>query len=78
MRPLLQDLMLFNADPTDWLETTFPASVDNVLATVLNWPGFAVLGVLGLALGALSFGRTEDDYDSDPDRIPDRRGGMRG
>lgn len=63
MRSFAHELALVNADPSLWLETTLPATVASVLETILTWPGWATLGVLGLAIGALSFGRPDSDDD---------------
>jgi hypothetical protein len=63
MRGLTQDLGLIDADPTPWLDANLDSTVAGIVETVLSWPGWAVLGVLGLALGALAMGspRYEDD-----------------
>ncbi len=63
MRSMTEEMALVGADPTQWLETTFPASVTNVIETVLSWPGWAVIGVLGLIMGALTLGPRENDDD---------------
>ncbi len=60
-RALAHDLALLDADPVPWLDATLDASVAGVLETILSWPGWATLGVLGLAIGALSLGPREDE-----------------
>jgi hypothetical protein len=69
MRSMTKHLGLFGADPTTWIETTLPSYVNGVLDTIMSWPAWATLGVVGLVIGALSFGRPEDEYD--PDTIRD-------
>ena len=63
MRALEHDLALLGADPVPWLDATLDKSVAGVIETVLSWPGWAILGVLGLAIGALTLGAHEDDED---------------
>jgi hypothetical protein len=65
MRGLTDGLMLFGLDPGEWIERTLPTGVGDVLLLVMSWPAWATLGVLGLVIGALSYGRGERDYDSD-------------
>ena len=64
MRSTTETLTLLGANSTEWLEQTFPASVANAAETVLSWPGWAVIGVLGLAIGALTL---SPHYDEDDD-----------
>lgn len=40
-----------------WVETTLPEPVPGAVATVLSWPGWAVLGVPGILLAFLARGR---------------------
>jgi hypothetical protein len=56
IRSLTQVLALLDADPTRWLETTLPSGVAGIIETILSWPGWAILGVLGLAIGAMTRG----------------------
>lgn len=65
MRSMTETLALLGADPTHWVETTLPAPVSDVAETILSWPGWAILGVLGLVIGALSLGPREYDDDRD-------------
>jgi hypothetical protein len=57
-------LALVGVNSTQWLEQTFPSYVANAAETVLSWPGWAVIGVLGLAIGALTL---SPRYDEDED-----------
>jgi hypothetical protein len=72
MRGLTDGLALFGADPGAWLERTFPAGVADIFKMVMSWPAWATLGVLGLVIGALSYGRPESYRD------PDDMGGFAG
>jgi hypothetical protein len=65
MRGMTEALALVGANPTPWIEETFPSAAADVIKTVMSWPGWATLGVLGLVIGALSWGRSESDYDAD-------------
>jgi hypothetical protein len=65
MRGMTEALALLGADPVPWIDRTFAPSVAGIFKTVLSWPGWATLGVLGLVIGAMSWGRSESDYDSD-------------
>jgi hypothetical protein len=67
MRGLTEGLALFGADPTAWIERTFPSGVADIFKMVMSWPAWATLGVLGLVIGALSYGRP-DGY-RDPDEM---------
>lgn len=64
MRGLSDWLLMAGASPNDWLERTLPATVADVLESILSWPAWATLGVLGLIVGALSWGHPSDDYDN--------------
>ena len=61
IRSLTQVAALIDGDPTNWLETTLPSSVASVIETILSWPGWAVLGVLGLAIGVLTRGGSAEE-----------------
>lgn len=45
-----------------WAPTALPAPLPEGLATVLSWPAWAVLGVIGVLLAVL-FRQREDVYD---------------
>lgn len=63
MRSMTDDLALVGVHSTVWLEQTFPSYVANAAEMVLSWPGWAVIGVLGLAVGALTLSPRYDDND---------------
>jgi hypothetical protein len=65
MRSFTESLALLGAGPMPWIEETLPSALAGVVETVMDWPGWATLGVAGLVVGALSWGRSESDYDGD-------------
>lgn len=64
MRGLSDWLVLAGCNPADWLEHNLPGGVASAAETVMSWPAWATLGVFGLILGALSWGRGDDGYES--------------
>mgnify|MGYP001551924251 CR=1 FL=1 len=50
IRSLGQVMTLYGANPYPWIGDTLPDPVAAVATAVLSWPGWAVFGVLGLAL----------------------------
>jgi hypothetical protein len=59
LRSLATDLALVHGDPSMWVQMALPASIANVLMIGLGFPGWAVIGVLGVLLAAISFSRRE-------------------
>jgi hypothetical protein len=59
IRSLDQILVLLHADPKPWLQRELSLPFANALLLVLSWPGWAVLGIIGAALGMLGAGHRE-------------------
>jgi hypothetical protein len=51
IRSLGTILMLYGADPISWLES-LPQPLAGIVSTVLSWPGWGVLVVIGGVLSA--------------------------
>ena len=54
IRSLDQILMLFGIDAVPWFGRTAGLQFGRVMAVVLSWPGWAVLGLPGVLLGMLA------------------------